>query len=175
MDQGDELNDQQYAMVGRIVVCVAAAESITSKLVWHFAYQRGEALDPAKLHRKPMAEKLKLLRQAVPRDGSRTDKQVELVAESFAYIEDDRHALVHGFPAASIEGPLVLNLRQNHHVWIEDLPALCTWARHLRNVTTQMYVDATRGIYLAEADMPSLDPLPQQPRQIARKGPLGTR
>ncbi|WP_198354085.1 hypothetical protein [Sphingomonas sp. MA1305] len=172
MTEGEELDDQECALVGRIILSVAAAESVVSKIWWHFSFVAGETLEPERCQKRPMSEKLQALRKLIPQDGRRTDQQLSLIIEAFSYIEDDRHALVHGYPAVTVEGGVVLNLRQNYHVWAGDLPPLCDWARHLRHVSFQMYVDATRGIYEAETAMPPLEPLPVPPGKFARKAPL---
>lgn len=150
------VRDADYADIGRFITAIASAESVTAKLWWHQSFSAGVTLTTEDVQRTPMAQKLEKLRVLVPRDGSRLDQQLTGLEVGFSWVRESRHTLVHGFTSEAGLHPSAINLRNDHQVWIRDLPQLLPWADYLCRLAIQAYSDATRGIYAAEQDMPPL-------------------
>jgi hypothetical protein len=163
------LNDADYADIGRFITTIASAESVTAKLWWHRSFLAGATLTTAKVQRAPMSEKLAKLRELVVRDGSRLDQQLAGMEEGFLRVSAARHTLVHGFTSEAGLTPSAINLRNDHKVWMRDLPQLLPWADYLCRLTIQAYGDATRGIYDAEQDLPPLQPIILSPCRLSSR------
>lgn len=157
-------HDIDYATIGRFITTIASAESVTAKLWWHRSFLRGVPLTSEKVQRTPMAEKLSKLRTLVVRDGSRLDQQLTGLEHGFSRVCDTRHTLVHGFTSDAELEPSTINLRNDHQVWMRDLPQLMPWAEYLYDLAIQAYTDDTRGIYTAEEDMAPLGPIIASPQ-----------
>lgn len=157
------LGDADYADIGRFITTIASAESVTAKLWWHQSFSAGVTLTTEKVQRTPMAEKLTKLRDLVSRDGSRLDQQLNGLEEGFSRVKESRHTLVHGFTSEAGLHPSAINLRNDHQVWMRDLPQLLPWADYLCRLAIQAYNDATRGIYESNQDIPPFRPIVASP------------
>lgn len=157
------LRDAEYADIGRFITTIASAESVTAKLWWHMSFSAGVTLTTGKVQRTPISQKLRRLREFVARDGSRLDQQLSGLEEGFSRVSEARHTLVHGFTSEAGFHPSAINLRNDHQVWMRELPQLLPWADFLCRLAIQAYSDATRGIYAAEKDMPLLAPIVASP------------
>jgi hypothetical protein len=153
------VRDADYADIGRFITAIASAESATAKLWWHQSFSAGITLTTEKVQRTPMTDKLAMLRELVARDGSRLDQQLAGLTDGFSRVVESRHTLVHGFTNEVGLHPSAINLRNDHQVWMRDLPQLLPWADYVCRIAIQAYGDATRGIYEAELDMPPLGPI----------------
>ena len=158
------LRDSDYAEIGRFITTIASAESVTAKLWWHQSFSAGVTLTTEKVQRTPMAEKLKNLRSLTACNGSRLDQQLNGLENGFSRVSEPRHTLVHGFTSEAGLHPSAINLRNDHQVWMRDLPELLPWADYLCRLAIQAYADATRGIYTPEQDMLPLEPIIAAPR-----------
>jgi len=163
------LRDADYADIGRFITTIASAESVTAKLWWHQSFSAGITLTTEKVQRTPMADKLAKLRDLVARDGSRLDQQLIGLEDGFSRVSEPRHTLVHGFTSEAGSHPSAINLRNDHQVWMRDLPQLLPWADYLCRLAIQAYGDATRGTYEAEQDMPPLAPIIASPESFAMR------
>ena len=157
------VRDVEYAAVGRFITTIASAESVTAKLWWHQSFSGGVTLTSETVQCTPMAEKLSKLRALVDRDGSRLDQQLTGLESGFSRVREARHTLVHGFTSEAGLHPSAINLRNDHQVWMRDLPQLLPWADYLCRLAIQAYTDATRGIYTPQQDMPPLGPIVASP------------
>ncbi len=153
------LRDADYADIGRFITAIASAESVTAKLWWHQSFLVGVTLTTEKVQRTPMADKLERLRDLVARDGTRLNQQLTGLRNGFSRVVESRHTLVHGFTSEAGLRPSAINLRNDHQVWMRDLPQLLLWADYLCRLAIQAYNDATRGIYEAEQGMPPPEPI----------------
>lgn len=163
----DMLRDADYADIGRFITTIASAESVIAKLWWHQSFLAGVTLTTEKEQRTPMVDKLARLRDLVARDGSRLDQQLTGLRDGFSRVVEPRHTLVHGFTSEAGLHPSAINPRNDHQVWMRDLPQLLLWADYLCRLAIQAYSDATRGIYEAEQDLPPLEPIIASPEIFA--------
>lgn len=157
------VRDFEYAAVGRFITTIASAESVTAKLWWHQSFSAGITLSSETVQRTPMAKKLSKLRALIDRDGSRLDQQLTGLEIGFSRVCEARHTLVHGFTSEAGLHPSAINLRNDHQVWMRDLPQILPWADYLCRLAIQAYTDATRGIYTSEQDLPPLGPIIASP------------
>lgn len=158
------LRDADYAAIGRFIAKIASAESVTAKLWWHQSFLAGVTLTTKDVQLTPMSKKLEKLRDLVAHDGCRLDRQLAGLENGFSHVSQSRHTIVHGFTSEVGSQASVINLRNDHQVWIRELTQLLPWADYLLNLAIQAYDDATRGIYAAEQDLPPLAPIIVSPR-----------
>ena len=101
----------------------------------------------------------------VRRRSSDSNEKLSGIQDGFARVRDARHTLVHGFTSEAGLQPSAINLRNDHQVWMRDLPDLVPWADYICRLAIQAYNDSTRGIYSAEQDMPPLSPIIAPPEK----------
>lgn len=163
------LTDTDYAMIGKFMVTIASAETVVGKLWWHLEFSRnGRTLSSAKVQLERITTKLDELRKCVPSDGSRLDKQVTGLELGFDRVSKARNTLAHGY--VSENGGFSINLRDDHRVWMSEIPDLMPWAEYIYQLAMQAYTDSTRGIYAAEQEMPPIGPIisaPAEPEAVA--------
>jgi len=152
------LHEQDYAAIGRFITDIASAETVIGKLWWHQAFVTGSPVATEKIQGAGMTAKLKNLRRLVS-GGSRLEQQCVGLELGHSRVSAARNTLAHGFTSQAGPAPFALNLKDEHQVFMSDLPQLLPWAAYLCELAIQAYADATRGIYQAEQDLPPLAPI----------------
>lgn len=128
-----------------ILTFVGGAESVTGRILQVVAERNQRPINPQKVASLPMSEKLKAVRAFIARDGSAIDERFSEIERVYEAIATNRHTLAHGFPAATADGPCVVNFRNRHVVWMNNLEGVLADALRLRRACYEMSVQMARG------------------------------
>lgn len=108
------------------------------------------------------------LRKIIDRDEGMRSKLLSLLESGFSGLEDERHALVHGYASDSALGHVIVNVRNRRVLLIDRLPDLFLWAAYLREVAELWYHDETCEIYQGIGTKTPLTYLPAPPAPYRR-------